>query len=67
MRLTRKIAIGYAVVGFSYFLLWHFMLSSTDKANLVLQALFYVALPAVLVCPYLIVEAVDEAIRRRRE
>ena len=67
MRLTRKIAIGYAVVGFSYFLLWHFVLSPTDKTNSFLQALFYVALPAVLVFPYLIVEAVDDAIRRRRE
>jgi hypothetical protein len=64
---TRKIAIGYVVIGFSYFLLWHFILSPTDKLNTFLQALFYVFLPAVLVFPYLIWEAVDEAIRRRRE
>jgi hypothetical protein len=55
------------VIGFSYFLLWHFILSPTDKLNTFLQALFYVFLPAVLVFPYLIWEAVDEAIRRRRE
>ncbi len=67
MMLVRKIAMGYVVVGFSYFLLWHFVLGPTDKANSLLQAFFYIFLPAVLVFPYLIVEAVDEAIRRRRE
>lgn len=67
VRLASKIAIGYGVVGFSYFLLWHFVLSPTDKMNQFLQALFYISLPAVLFSPYLIWIAVDEAIRRRRE
>jgi hypothetical protein len=67
VRLNRKIARGYVLVGFSYFLLWHFLLSPTDKTNSFLQALFYIFLPAVLVLPYLIFDAVDEAIDRRRE
>ena len=67
MRLNRKIAIGYVLVGLSYFLLWHFSPSPTEKTNSFLQALFYIFLPAVLVLPYLIFDAVDEAIGRRRE
>ena len=67
VRPERKIAIVYVVVGFSYFLLWHFVLSFADKMNPFLQALFYISLPAVLVGPYLVLEAVEEAFRRRRE
>ena len=64
---AKRVAIAYAVVGFSYFLLWHFVLTLEDKTNPILIALFYVFLPAVLVVPYLICEAADELVRRRRE
>ncbi len=63
--IAKRIAIGYVVFGFSYFLLWHFVLTPTEKTDPVLISLFCVYLPAVLVLPYLIWEAADELVRRR--
>jgi hypothetical protein len=65
--IAKRVAIAYAVVGFSYFLLWHFVLTPIEKENSVLIVLFYIFLPAALVLPYLICEAADELVRRRKE
>lgn len=67
VNLARKIAIVYVIIGFSYFLLWHYIIAPTDKMSPLLQTLFYIFLPAALVLPYLICEAADEVLRGKEE
>ncbi|MHA2359715.1 MAG: hypothetical protein ACXAB5_05545 [Candidatus Thorarchaeota archaeon] len=60
---ARRIVIIYVLVGFVFFALYHFILSPADPDNPLVNALFYVFLPAILVLAAGLLELVFEGLR----
>ncbi|MHA2162187.1 MAG: hypothetical protein ACXAEB_13150 [Candidatus Thorarchaeota archaeon] len=62
---ARKIAFVYAFLGVIFFTLWTF--TPTIRQYSFLEPLFYVFLPAILLTPYLIFDAIEEGLQSFRD
>jgi hypothetical protein len=65
LKMARRIAIGYVVFGMAFFALWHFVFTPAKYADPFLAALFYISLPAILVGPYVLLQAVFDDLSAR--
>ena len=60
---ARRIVIAYVIVGAVFFLLYHYILRPADPDNPLVNALFYVFLPAILILTAGLLEIVFEGLR----
>jgi hypothetical protein len=61
---ARRIVIVYVIVGAVFFLLYHFILRPADPDNPIINALFYVFLPAILAAAALVSDVVLEGLAK---
>ncbi len=64
-KIALRIAILYVILGCTYFLLWHFVISPSGYINLVVNVLFYISLPAILAAPGVVFEIVAQVVSTR--
>jgi hypothetical protein len=62
--IARRIAMAYALVGFVFLILYHFMLHPADPDSPLLRDLFYVFLPSILIASAILLDVVYEGLRR---
>ncbi|MHA2079245.1 MAG: hypothetical protein ACXAB0_16275 [Candidatus Thorarchaeota archaeon] len=60
---ARRIVIVYVLVGFVFLVLYHFILRPANPDNPLVNALFYVFLPAILILSAGLLEIVFEGLR----